>query len=175
MNDRRLLRELELELQKLVDKECWMMSAGEGTGSRVGLDFGRKIPRKRPLPGIHLSEEKRNFIGEYWLFISDCAWRIDSETGPVCSWCDGNANDGPMVQTLRRLIGSRITSVSISPCALDLSIIFNNLLQLKLFCDQVNIPTNVDPEDIDNYIFTTPESLYVIGVRSAIQKRDRDR
>jgi len=155
-------------VKALVEKTCWGVTAGEGTGSVIGVDFGKKINRKRPLSNIHLSEEQRNFQGEYDLFV-ECSWRIDSQESVVCGSKDANESYGTMVSGLNRIVGQRIVAVNANLPAYDLELRFDNDLILKIFCDETN-----ESEDCDNYTFGTPEQNYIVGCRSQLSIEERN-
>jgi hypothetical protein len=40
-------------LKILPGKTCWSFIGGSGTGSMVSLDFGEKVPRKKPVGNPH--------------------------------------------------------------------------------------------------------------------------
>src|SRR4051794_4918517 len=103
--------QLVSELQKLQGLECWGVVAGEGTGSHVTLDFGRKIERARPLRNPTLPDSLRHFKGEFGVFIQNCAWRLDINS-IVCSSKTPNDNDGAMVRGLPMLIGQHVVTAT---------------------------------------------------------------
>lgn len=140
-----------------VGRPCWGVAAGEGTGSRFGLDLGQKIPRNKPLANPYLSEDMRNFNGEYRLFVEGCPWRVQSPSEVIGSWLDDNANDGPMVRTLERLVGANVHHVRLEAPAWDLWISFNNGLTLCVFPDATG-----DTEWDDNYTVLTPSGAFSV-------------
>src|SRR5438128_1439612 len=78
MNDMALFRE---GLKRLVGKECWRVTGGYGTGTRINLHLGTKVEK-------HLTkqngEEYTILEGEYVLFV-ECVWRIDGQDDVVVS------------------------------------------------------------------------------------------
>lgn len=154
--------DLESGLTLLVDQICWAILAGEGTGSALSLLIGKKIPRAEPIPNKWLSDEAREFNGEFELLI-DCAWRLDTHSEVICGSGESNRNDGPMIQGLQKIEGSEIESVSIQTPAGDLSIKFKSEITLKVFCDRTE-----DEEHVLNYVVFFPEFLYSVGPRGQV-------
>jgi hypothetical protein len=90
--------------KEIVGQECWSIVAGEGTGTMVSIDFGRKFPLKRPLNNRHLSYEQQQYSGEYSIFIQFAAWWVFENDEKIGGWEDDNSNDGVMVASLKRLV-----------------------------------------------------------------------
>ena len=144
-------------LRELLGLECWSISAGEGTGSIFKLSLGGKIERKQPIANPHLSELVSNYESAYSLMV-ECAWRLDDSGKPVTGSNDPNTNNGPMVQGLKRLIGTQVTYINCFGPANDLQLIFNDSLILNIFCDIVN-----NDEDDENYSLLTPKGCLQAG------------
>lgn len=160
------LRPLELRnvVSKLRDKKCWSIVAGSGTGSIITMNFGEKVPLKRWLGNETLDPETRRFEGEYALYI-ECAWRIRSSEGVICSWTSDNSPGGEMLFGLGRLEGTTVTAVDLRDGSYDLRLEFNDGLILDVFCDQL------DPEEgIDNYSFFTREAVLTVGPGSRLHR-----
>jgi len=149
-----MFAQLLSELQKLQGLECWGVVAGEGTGSHVTLDFGRRIERARPLKNPKLPESQRQFKGEFGIFIQNCAWRLDTNS-VVCSSKSSNDNEGVMVRGLHALIGQHAVNATASLPAHDLTIEFSRTTRLRLFCDCYD-----QNEDGDNYSFHAPDQVF---------------
>jgi hypothetical protein len=163
--DRSYYSEFQNNLKCLIGKECWSIIGGAGTGSNISLAFGEKVPKKRPLKNRSLTDEERNFNGEFSLYIT-CTWRIDSELEVACGCREDNSAKGPMLRGLQKLVNQRVISVCLSPPALDLSLTFENNLSLRIFCDQ----TSLD-EDHDNYtFFLRTREWFNVGTRSVLER-----
>jgi hypothetical protein len=148
------------ELRSLQDLECWGIVAGEGTGSRVALDFGQRIPRARPLKNPTLPEIHRQYKGEFGIFVQNCAWRLDSGI-TVCTSKSPNTSDGEMVRGLQNLVGRRVVSVLVTSPAHDLVIEFSDGIKLSLFCDCFD-----QERDGNNYSFHSLTNVFVVRAGS---------
>lgn len=150
------------ELLQFKGLKCWSVVAGIGSGSRVGLDFGGKIKRRRPLKNQMISEEARLYKGEFSLFLEDCTWRLESQERVMCSSKSENAEGGEMLSELRSLIGLTVNEFQVFPLSHDLILEFDRKLLLRAFCDCV------DEEDGDNYTIFTPSDSFTIGPKGGI-------
>ena len=155
------------ELRKLEGLECWGVVAGEGTGTRVSLDFGQKISRKGSSNNPLLSEVLRHYTGEFSVFIRECAWRLESDQ-TLCTWKSPNANDGEMIRCLQGLVGRCVTRVSVASPAFDLVIEFSGDLKLSLFCDCFD-----EKNDGSNYSFHNLNNIYVVRARSQLTRESK--
>lgn len=154
--------EFKQQIHSLVGQPCWSVVAGEGTGSIIALDFGKKIPRVVPLTNLHLTEDQRYFKAEMSLFI-ECAWRLDSHNGVICGSSDSDVNDGPMVRGLALIVDQKVGSVELAEPFWDLTIRFTGDLLLKIFCDQTNVE-----EEVSNYSLHLEDKLYTVGPRGKL-------
>ena len=127
-------QEFARTLKSLAGKRCWGVSAGQGTGSVFVLDFGRKVPRDRPIANPYLTPQQQRYTGELSLMVF-CAWRIDAKDSVVCGWNDSSRNVGPMVNGLKGLMKTSVKAVAIEHPAWDLTISFAQRT-LRVFCDQ---------------------------------------
>jgi hypothetical protein len=143
-------------ISTLVDKECWLITAGKGTGAVIALHFGKRVPRERWITNPTLRPEARQFEGEFVLQI-ECPWRIDAAAEVVTSWSDDNSIDGPMLSGLERLQGQRVLECRLREPANDLAITFTNGLCLRTFADQGAASR------ADNYMLMLPHSVLVNG------------
>jgi len=132
-----LEEQLKTSMSQLINKECWGIIAGEGTGSFVNLEIGEKIRRNKELENPALETDVRQFEGQYSLSL-ECAWRLDSTEAVICGSSDDNSKGGKMLSGLKLLTGLRISRVNLSKPGLDLEIEFSKGLTLKVFCDQTN-------------------------------------
>lgn len=159
---------LELEMSKLVGKECWGIIAGKGTGSFVNFEIGHKIPRKKVIENPSLGKALRNYEGEYNLSL-ECAWRLDSDKEVICGAWDDNSKGGKMLEGLNLLVGRRITRISLSKPSWDLTVEFSDALTLKIFCDQTN-----EKDRNDNYMLFTPAEIITVGHKGRLESEQRD-
>ena len=158
---------LRLIKSELPQKACWSVIAGNGSGSVICLDFGRKLPRIKPLKNPTLTEEQRNYEGEYSLYI-ECAWRLQTKKQVLCSSTSSNMTGQDMLNGLSQLIGGQVVKVAVRALGGDLTIHFDNGLILLVFADQGN-----EADDIDNYTYYSTEWVITNGSRSHISKQSR--
>jgi hypothetical protein len=158
-----LEKKLETSINQLIDKECWGIVAGEGTGSFVNLEIGEKIRRNKEIENPALETDVRQFEGQYSLSL-ECAWRLDSTEAVICGASDDNSKDGKMLDGLRLLIGRRISRINLSKPGLDLDIEFSKDLTLKVFCDQTN-----ENDQNDNYMLFTPDQIITVSYGSRLE------
>jgi hypothetical protein len=125
-------------LADLRGKKCWSFIGGPGSGSMLTLDFGEKIPRKRPVSNPTLTTEQQNYVGEVCLFIQNAGWRIDDESSVICSSTSSNDLDGPFGKGLRLILNQRVEKIVVAHPGLDLRIEFEGKMVLTVFCDQAN-------------------------------------
>lgn len=149
-------------IQSLSGKLCWDVIGGKGTGSIITLDFGKKIPRRKPLQSKHFSMETQMYEAELSLMIY-CAWRIDSEEQVVCGSNDSNEEQGPMLQGLRRLVDTTVESLDMTFPGYDLSITFSNKLRMHLFCNMMDAEV-----DSDNYVLFKNEDVFSVAPKSVL-------
>jgi hypothetical protein len=163
MEPTNLQSDLRVVLQNFVNKKCWATVAGEGTGSTFTLDFGKKIPRMRPLTNPHLSEDVKLFNSEYGLYVQFASWRLDDVDQVICTSTDNNHNEGVMVKGLARLVGCTVTDMTLSSPGLDLFIRFDKRYQLTVFSCWSN-----EDEPATNYSVSTPSATFSVESRSSI-------
>lgn len=156
--------DLPNQVRSLEGLECWGIVAGEGTGSRVVLDFGKKIKRPKPLKNLKVSETARQFKGEYSIFVQDCSWRLSADK-LICSSKSQNDNDGEMVSGLNLLAGQRVLRVSIASNTYDLAVEFSEGYTLWLFCDCFD-----QESDGNNYSFHTTSNVFVVAARGFLRE-----
>jgi hypothetical protein len=132
--------------KEIVGQECWSIVAGEGTGTMVSIDFGHKILLHRPINNRHLPDDKRNFKGKYALFIQDAAWWVLEHGEVIGGWEDNNLNDGPMVTSLKKLVGKRVLSIDFFGKEHGFEMFFEENLMLKV--------RGVEYEDSDTEDYT---------------------
>jgi hypothetical protein len=161
-----LYDELIAAFQQLVGRKCVGFSGGETSGSDVLLDFEPRRRRKRRLTAVNpsLSEEDRLHYSEHCLMLK-CAWRLDSQDEILTGAGDDNTRMGPMLAGLDRLLKQEVVSIELARPGLDLAIMFQNELTLRVFCDQVN-----ELDGDENYNLFLPGECFVIARRSRLSK-----
>jgi hypothetical protein len=115
----------------LVQKECWSVIAGRGTGSTIHLALGERVPRRVVVTNQHLSLDERTNEDEFDLFI-ESAWRLEREAEVLCGSTDDDENEGAMVAGLLQLVGKRVLSVDVGTPVPDLAVRFQEELCLKV-------------------------------------------
>lgn len=150
--------DLKIATDLLIEKPCWLVIAGKGTGSIVHLGFGEKNLRDRPLKNTCISEEERLFYPDISLMIY-CAWRLSLADKILCGWRSSNKAGGEMLSGLLLLKSKSVTDVVIYPLGFDLELIFEGDLRLQIFCD---ITTNDEADN--NYELFTMDKIIEVGV-----------
>jgi hypothetical protein len=154
-------------LDELANKKCWGVVAGKGTGSKISLHFGNKVPLSVPSRNKNLSKNLQDYDGEFILFI-ECVWRIESDTEILLGCWEDIYRDPLQTDDLRGLVGETVESIDVFPPAWDLSIHFTNSKTLRVFCDQTSIE-----EDADNYSLFMPELIFSVGSRGKLSTEER--
>ena len=155
-------------LKKIVGLECWSIIGGKGTGTMISMKFGRKIPFTPPLRNVHLTEEERNFDGEYSFLTYFCWWRLDSKDEVMFGaddYCDDFDQYVPLLR--ESLIDTKITAIDVLYPGYDLSITFSNGNILRLFCWDIQPDEDGDPET--HYVFFCPEGVFSVVGKGEIE------
>jgi hypothetical protein len=155
------------ELDNLRGMSCWGIVAGEGTGSRATLHFGKKLKRTRTLNNPTLPDALKRFEGEFVLFIQNCAWRLDTDR-ILCTSKSSNENEGPLVRGLRSLIDQRVVGAQATYPSCDLTLEFSTTAKLRLFCDCVD-----EERDGDNYALHATSEIFVVPAGSDMRTEVR--
>jgi hypothetical protein len=166
-NESNRIVELARALDYLKGKVCWSLISGEGSGSLVSIAFGEKVKRKRRLRNQSLTDEERNFEGEFELYVQ-CAWRLQTEEEVICSSTSSNHRGGARETNLRSLIGSTVSSATVTRPAADLEIVFAGKMRLLVFADQAN-----EVDEIDNFVLYAQTQIITNGARSRVNIRPR--
>jgi hypothetical protein len=164
MNDK-YFDELITVTHQFIDQLCWGVAAGEGTGSTVCFNIGRKIPMQKPLSNPYLHPDMRIYDSELGIMI-ECAWRLEQGSSVICDSGESNSNEGSMIKGLNNLAGRHIKLLSILPPALDMTIEFEDEYLLKVFCDM----TDIKKETINYIIFAQDNAVYTVQSRGKIDK-----
>ncbi len=148
-------------LDKLVGEKCWSYMANVNTGSCVSIGIGRKVLREKPLRNPRISKEERLYKGEFDLYVS-CSWRLDWKGEVLCGSEDDKSEQGPIMTGLREMLNRRVVSVELEEPGLDLALIFEDDLVLRVFCDEFE----QGEEALENYVLFLPDRQLVVGARS---------
>ena len=140
------------------------VTGGLGSGSVVGLGFGEKLRRIKPLKNATLSEIDRNYASELELTVY-CAWRLRNSMEVLCGWRD--AGDDRTWAVVRSLVGRAVESATVQAGALDLAVLFAGGFTLDIFCD-----LTANDESEDNYTFADKETIESVGIRSIVGEYD---
>ena len=126
--------QLQSCLNELLQKECWSIVAGKGTGSIFTLGLGDRIHRKRPIENLHLLKEQRENDSEYGLMVYS-SWKLKGENETICDSDSDNSNDGSMVNGLGQLKGKRIKEAKFDGFNQGLLLLFDENYRLQIACD----------------------------------------
>lgn len=141
MNGECLVEELRGEFDQLVDSSCVDCVAGPPTGSVIHLKF-------RQATGV---------VSDDFSLLVECAWRLDSREGVLCSWTDAGASGGAWLEQICLVVGQRVKSVKLSSPGLDVCITFESGLCLRIFCDQTDIS-----DEGDNYLLGSTARTFTV-------------
>lgn len=152
------------ENAKLLEgKKCWSITAGESTGTVIFLQIGTPKKRAAPLVSPSLSEQEREYDGEYRIYV-ESYWRIDS-SGSVVIGCldesDGYKVGGPTLAALDSITNHEITRVDLQLPGCDLFLKFKNGRSLKIFCLEPN-NSESGANNVENYHFVTPNGTFSV-------------
>ena len=160
----------QMPLEVLLDKTCWGIAAGSGTGSQVTLHFGDKVKRPRPITNPTLTKDLRESEGAYILYV-ECDWHICSNGQVICDRDSDNVPRGEMLLGLKKLEGAKIVKIKSSANAelvwLDLQR-GSRKLQLALLPS-----SHVGDEPHDNYTLFTPQEGFTLGSDLKVRRVNR--
>jgi hypothetical protein len=145
---------------RLVGQECTTVTGGAGSGSVIGLGFGDRLRRIKPLRNPTLTEADRKYASEFELTIY-CGWRLRDQSAVLCGWRE--AGDDRIWALLRTMRGRRVESVTVQARSQDLCVSFEGALSLDVFCD-----ITAQNEFEDNYTFADKEIVGAVGVKSVL-------
>ncbi len=158
-----LTQKFKNDLQKIAGKKCWGIVGGNG--SIIAFDFGKKIPREKPIINENLSNDEQKFESEFSLFVH-CVWRVDSAKDVIFgAWTEYEI----IQQKLNQILNQTVKQIDLYEPAFDLKITFSNDFKLNIFCDQTN-----EEDNNDNYDYFTPEIIYTVGYKSNLETSKHD-
>ena len=143
---------LELILRSFIGQECWGVVAGAGAGSIFQLSLGAKSLRPESCRNPHLALDVQLYQPSHNIFYW-AAWELYQDGVLVCDSDSDNANDGPMVRGLQRLIGEKITRFDASKKWHEPTVHWSGGYRLDGFCNAQDIYQSVDST---NYSLTSP-------------------
>lgn len=152
-------------LSALIGHSAWSVLGGLNTGSDFDLCLGGRRRRPEPLRNPTVTDEEREFDGEFALYVT-CSWRLQSKEAVITSSLDDPA-DGHKLPGLVRLLGARVCGVTIEPPGMTITLSFSNDLQLVVF--PVSSP-HVD--DLD-YLFLAGDSSFSVESGGKVIETDR--
>ena len=143
-------------VNELIGLECWGVTGGEGTGSVISIDIGKKTLRKKPSKNPHLSElvAKYNSSHSFMLY---CPWRIETNKNILSASFMPNNNNEIMVKGLKEITGTTIKNVICESPAYDLRIEFSNETNLIVHC------SNIGMDDNECYSFKSLQNWYTVN------------
>ncbi len=141
---------LRRTLDLFVGHRCTRFAAGGSAGSAMLIDFASEVQGA--------SAEADRSILVY------CSWRLDGTQQVICGAWDDNSPGGVMLTGLQKLVGKKLTSCNLESPGLDVRMLFEEDLTLRIFCDQVN-----EIDRADNYIVYFNEEAFVIGTKSHLR------
>lgn len=145
---------------RLIDLPLWSFVGGNG--SRISLDFGKRILRPHPLTNEKLTEEQRRYEAERFLFV-ECPWTLTRRGQVVCSWAD----DYEFVdESFAPLIGSTVRDAGVDGTTGRLEITFANDAQLSVVNDQVEV-------GLDGYSVFTSDEVLIIDAAGQVTSESR--
>ena len=109
--------------------------------------------------------------GCIWLTINGapfpCEGWFDWIIRALNRWLDDDANDGPMVAALDRLVGATVVAAQLTPPAWDLSLTFDNGLTLIVFA------YGTPRRDADDYSLGTRSLTLIVGMGGRMRTEQR--
>jgi hypothetical protein len=149
--------------QHLIDKPCWGVAAGVGTGSDFVLHFGDKRKRQERIQNSALPQELQEYEGDVMLYV-ECGWILIKGNREICSSDSDNGPKGAMVKGLNRLKGAFVKSALLSTPTNSLTLGLSKNLELIVIAR--NLTT-------DNYTILLPDAFYTAGPKGRGRWEDR--
>jgi len=155
------MSELVRNLPLLIGLRCWGIVAGVGNGSMATLHLGARVARRPALANQYLSDELRQYRGEYCLFVKGCAWNLNVGPRIICSSTDPEPKIG--TELTRQLTGATITKSNVEESTANLQVEFGEHGVLSLLCHQPR------RDGVDNYAVRFPFGWIKVDQSNVIQ------
>lgn len=137
--------DLSMAVNNLVGQEAWDVKLGHG--SFITMEFGKPTKGKMDLVPH----------GEWHLWIYMCSWRIE-EKGAFIAGCEDPR--GVMIDAVQRINGSKLKCFEILTAALDVALIFDNDVVVKLFSIYSDCEDN---EGSDHWKLYMPDNKVLVA------------
>ena len=116
-------------LRRFVGERCWSVLPGVRGGSRLSLDFGKRVPLEKPSNNLLISVEERHFWGSHRLLVM-CPWRMECPGGYFFSCYD---KDEVIYPHLGCLVGQLVNEVQVIDPFKDVMFSFDGNAKLYLY------------------------------------------
>jgi hypothetical protein len=128
-------------VRRLIGHQCWHVSYVEELSQAIGLSFGGKKPRKRPLLRASSDSDFGRWEGEFTLTLW-CSWRVRRPPDSIVVSSSESTPDR-VHQQLSVLIGASVSDARIGDTHWDLQLTFASGVVLEAFCslDETTDPT----------------------------------
>jgi len=141
---------------EIIGETLWSVRMGEDNSSHFFLDIGRRLERREPLTHRNLTDNQRNFEGEFRLFIDCSPWRIGKGCERLCDSFDCDINKDLVKSTFEKVLGHFIVSVNYDSQENIMSIDFDNGIFLEWLIDAQGY------KELGNFSFYIYGSTYSI-------------
>lgn len=155
-------------LSNIRGAQCLKVTAGLGTGSIVGFDFGKPLKRTQRVNTLRKMLNKNILVREHWLLVWGAAWRLTNGKRILCTSTSSNHRGGTMERSLLRLQGKLVQDIVATNAALDLVLDFGRGTLFTIFCDQAN-----EVDRFENYILGSRNNVIVVGSKSVLSQGNK--
>lgn len=128
--DQRRWNEAARLLQLFVGELCWSALPGARGGSRLSVDFGKRVLLSPPSKNLSITEEERHYWGSHRLLIM-CPWRVQCPGDYFFSCYDDD--EAVVYPNLNCLIGRRVNGVAVVEPFKDVMFSFDENAKLYLY------------------------------------------
>ena len=160
---------LKGDLKRIVNLECWSAIAGAPSGSRISFKIGAKVKRETPIQNSKLTEEERNYQGEFRLFIECCRWRLRRKFKVICDSSDDNREGKRMLKGLKKIVGKTIRYIRFRNGKKDLKILFDDDYVFATW------PEPDLPKSYEKYTLFTPERWVTVFMEGKIKVEGKEK